>query len=51
MPRVRRCWVGSCAFNVEGCFCDNDEIDINQYGACDNFVEREYEPEELEDEE
>ena len=50
MPRVRRCWRESCAFNIEGCFCENDEICISQYGECVDFVEREYEPEELEDE-
>jgi hypothetical protein len=45
MAVVRRCWRASCAFNVDGCFCDNDEVCINHYGECSDYIEREYEPE------
>ena len=47
MAVVKRCWRASCAFNVDGCFCDNDEVCISYYGECSDYIEQEYEPERM----
>lgn len=49
MAVVKRCWRASCAFNVDGCFCDNDEVCINHYGECSDYIEQDYESEERKD--
>lgn len=34
MPCIRGCWNNMCIYNRSGCYCDADEVEIDEYGTC-----------------
>ena len=37
MPCIRRCRNENCECNVDGCYCDAVEVELNEDGVCETF--------------
>ena len=37
MSRVRKCYNENCECNIDGAYCEADEIVISDYGVCESY--------------
>ena len=49
MANVRKCKRSECEFNCGGCYCELDEISIDEYGQCEDYAYRTTPVNEVED--
>ena len=40
MANVRKCRRSECEFNCGGCYCELEEISLDEYGCCEDFAYR-----------
>lgn len=37
---VRKCWRSECEHNYGGCYCNTDEIELDSFGQCMTYCEK-----------
>lgn len=40
MANVLKCRRSDCEFNCNGCYCELEEISIDEYGCCEDYAYR-----------
>lgn len=37
MPNIRTCRNEKCEYNINGCYCDALEVEVDEFGSCETF--------------